>query len=70
MTGMNSSIAPRREGPFIWVSVIVMLAFVLLDGAACLRAQDLLRDCMAMATRAPMRVAGKSWPTMASAMVR
>ena len=29
----------------------------------------LVRDCIAMATSAPMRVAGKSWPTMASAMV-
>jgi hypothetical protein len=28
------------------------------------------RDCMAMATSEPIRITGKSWPTMASAMVR
>jgi hypothetical protein len=33
------------------------------------RCQELGRDCMAMATRAPIRIAGKSWPTMASAVV-
>src|SRR5208282_5019072 len=30
---------------------------------------DLGCDCMAMATRAPIRMAGKSWPQTASAMV-
>jgi hypothetical protein len=30
---------------------------------------DFARDCIAMATNAPMNMAGNSWPTIASAIV-